>query len=136
MTKKILQINLYLILIILLTACGNTENPETNPVTKDWEQVLSQQIKLLGHRNWIVVADAAYPLQSKNGITTLESNIDHFKTIEKVKEGLNPTLNVLGILPVMIDKRRKLSTEVRTYIEENFDIGIDLHLMGNFLEIY
>ena len=47
-----------------------------------------------------------------------------YATIEKVKESLNPKLNVLGILPVMIDKRRKLSTEVQTYIEENFDVKL------------
>ncbi len=45
-------------------------------------------------------------------------------TIEQIKDGLNPTLKVLGILPVMIDKRRKLSSEVKNYIQENFDIPL------------
>lgn len=47
-----------------------------------------------------------------------------YTTIERVKETLNPKLNILGILPVMIDKRRKLSNEVKAYIEENFDIHL------------
>jgi chromosome partitioning protein len=47
-----------------------------------------------------------------------------YSTIEKVKDNLNPKLNVLGILSVMIDKRRKLSTEVQAYIKENFDIKL------------
>lgn len=53
---------------------------------KKWESKLLKQIKLLGHRNWIVVADAAYPLQSKPGITTIMSNEDHFTTLEKVNK--------------------------------------------------
>lgn len=47
-----------------------------------------------------------------------------YTTIERVKETLNPKLNILGILPVMIDKRRKLSSEVKSYIEDNFDIRL------------
>lgn len=47
-----------------------------------------------------------------------------YSTIERVKENLNPKLNILGILPVMIDKRRKLSSEVKAYIEENFEIRL------------
>jgi len=47
-----------------------------------------------------------------------------YDTIDKVKKSLNPKLNILGILPVMIDKRRKLSNEVKNYIEENFDIRL------------
>ncbi|MEN8247440.1 MAG: AAA family ATPase [Bacteroidota bacterium] len=43
-------------------------------------------------------------------------------TIERVKETLNAKIKILGILPVMVDKRRKLSLEVKDYIEENFDV--------------
>lgn len=53
-------------------------------------------------------------------------------TINKVKDNLNAKLNILGILPVMIDKRRKLSNEVREYIEENFDIPLfDSYIRNN-----
>lgn len=47
-----------------------------------------------------------------------------YGTIDRVREHLNPKLNILGILPVMIDKRRKLSSEVRAYIEDNFEIRL------------
>lgn len=36
----------------------------------DWETRLIKELPLLGHRNWIVVADAAYPVQSSAGIET------------------------------------------------------------------
>lgn len=43
------------------------------------------------------------------------------ETIEKVQAGLNPSLKILGILPVMVDSRRKLSTEVHEHISENYN---------------
>ena len=45
-------------------------------------------------------------------------------TIQQIKEGLNPELKVLGVLPVMMDKRRKLSQEVLEHIDENYEVNI------------
>ena len=36
-----------------------------------WKEKLAEMLPLLGHRNWILVVDKAYPLQSASGITTL-----------------------------------------------------------------
>jgi chromosome partitioning protein len=47
-----------------------------------------------------------------------------YTTIEQIRESLNPKLKILGILPVMVDKRRKLSSEVKSYIQDNFDIKL------------
>ena len=44
------------------------------------------------------------------------------KTIDRIKENLNPTLSIRGILLTMFDKRNKLSSEVdreaRNYFKE------------------
>ncbi|TNJ43506.1 hypothetical protein KFZ70_17055 [Tamlana fucoidanivorans] len=70
-------------MIFILASCsGTNNNTSTNDLS--WENQLKSQIQLLGHRNWIVVADAAYPLQSNPGITTILSNNDHITTIKKV----------------------------------------------------
>ena len=37
----------------------------------DWQKVLADRLPAYGHRNWIVVADAAYPAQAKDGIETI-----------------------------------------------------------------
>lgn len=47
-----------------------------------------------------------------------------YSTIKQIKENLNSKLKVLGILPVMVDNRRKLSLEVKTHISENFNIKL------------
>lgn len=41
-------------------------------------------LPLYGHRNWIVVADAAYPAQSRPGIETLLASSDQISTCRTV----------------------------------------------------
>ena len=37
----------------------------------NWEEVLKDRLQLYGHRNWLVIADSAYPAQSSQGIETI-----------------------------------------------------------------
>jgi hypothetical protein len=53
-----------------------------------WELSLERLLPLWGHRNWIVVADSAYPAQSNPGIETIATETDHLQV-------LNATLNVI-----------------------------------------
>jgi hypothetical protein len=50
----------------------------------DWKEVLQDRLPLCGHRNWIVIADSAYPLQSCAGIETVATNADHRVLVETV----------------------------------------------------
>ncbi len=36
-----------------------------------WQQRLSERLPLLGHRNWIVIADSAYPCRAANVLKQL-----------------------------------------------------------------
>jgi L-fucose mutarotase/ribose pyranase (RbsD/FucU family) len=45
-------------------------------------------LPLFGHRNWIVVADAAYPAQSKPGIETIVANADQVHVVRRVIEAI------------------------------------------------
>lgn len=55
--------------------------PDRNPET--WEQQLKELLPLLGHRNWIVVADSAYPAQTSAGIKTIATSADHVEVLAK-----------------------------------------------------
>jgi L-fucose mutarotase/ribose pyranase (RbsD/FucU family) len=37
----------------------------------DWKDILSERLPVYGHRNWIVIVDAAYPAQTSAGIETI-----------------------------------------------------------------
>ena len=58
------------------------------------------------------------PLQTE--FFALEGITQLIKTIERIKVGLNPNLNIRGILLTMYDKRNKLSGEVETEARNYF----------------
>jgi len=63
----------------------------TDVITSDapeWERKLSAILPLFGHRNWIVVADSAYPAQSKPGIETIVADADQIQAVRKVLEAI------------------------------------------------
>ena len=37
------------------------------PEDISWQEKLEEQLPLLGHRNWILIVDSAYPLQNASG---------------------------------------------------------------------
>ena len=46
-----------------------------------WKSTLNKVLPLWGHRNWIVVADSAYPAQSNPGIETIATGADHLELL-------------------------------------------------------
>ena len=60
--------------------CCQNEHAEEN-----WEQQLEELLPLYGHRNWIVVADAAYPAQSRPGIATAVIDCTQIEAVKKVR---------------------------------------------------
>jgi len=54
------------------------------------------------------------------------------QTIKKVNRVFKKEIVVEGVLPVMVDKRRKLIQEVREYIDENYNLRIfDSYIRNN-----
>jgi L-fucose mutarotase/ribose pyranase (RbsD/FucU family) len=53
-------------------------------VSGNWKTALNNVLPLWGHRNWIVVADAAYPAQSNPGIETIATSADHIDLLNAV----------------------------------------------------
>ena len=60
----------------------------------DWRQTLRERLPLLGHRNWIVIADSAYPLQTAPGILTVDTGSDHLDVVRAVLDALGQTKHV------------------------------------------
>jgi hypothetical protein len=86
------------VLIAALAACeredAGREEDNAMPAAQSvnnpiWIDALSALIPALGHRNWIVVADSAFPLQISPGIETIVTNEDHFSVLEKVLKAVD-----------------------------------------------
>jgi len=84
----------------------------------NWQRRLADQLPVLGHRNWIVVADSAYPAQSRPGIETIATNADHLKVVKSVLEAVDKAPHVRPT--VYLDAEMK-------YVAEASAPGIDAY---------
>jgi D-ribose pyranose/furanose isomerase RbsD len=64
----------------------------------EWQSRLTQILPLLGHRNWIMIVDSAYPLQSSSGVETIETNTDQMEVIRQVLSAINGSIHVRPIV--------------------------------------
>jgi D-ribose pyranose/furanose isomerase RbsD len=67
-------------------------------VPADWQSKVNESLPLLGHRNWILVVDSAYPLQSSPGVETIETNASHFDVLRYVLGAVNNSIHVRPLL--------------------------------------
>jgi D-ribose pyranose/furanose isomerase RbsD len=64
----------------------------------EWQTRLAQVLPLLGHRNWIMIVDSAYPLQSSAGVETIETNTDQTQVIRQVLAAIDKSIQVRPIV--------------------------------------
>jgi hypothetical protein len=59
-----------------------------------WKDTLNARLPVYGHRNWIVVADSAYPAQSNPGIETIVSGAGQEEVLKAVFQSLAASKHV------------------------------------------
>jgi len=71
----------------------------TSPVPRPaWRATLDERLPLFGHRNWIVVADSAYPWQASAGIETIDTGQDHADVVRGVLEAIAGSRHVRPVV--------------------------------------
>ncbi len=63
-----------------------------------WAKRFNEALPLLGHRNWVLVVDKAYPLQSANGIEYINSDSDHIEVLQTVLQSFDGASHVKAII--------------------------------------
>src|SRR6202142_2658545 len=79
------------VILLMVTVSGHAATP-------DWSRRLVETMPLLGHRNWILIVDSAYPLQTSLGIETLETNAAQ---VEVVRTVLGEIENSIQVRPIV-----------------------------------
>lgn len=69
-----------------------------NGPPNEWRARLTEELPLLGHRNWIAVVDSAYPLQTSSGIETIETNADQIEVVRTVLAQIGNTRHVRPVV--------------------------------------
>lgn len=60
----------------------------------NWKSTLDKVLPLFGHRNWIVVADSAYPTQANPGIETIATGSGHLELLDTVFSAIESAKHV------------------------------------------
>jgi len=95
-------------LVALLSSCKDS----------GWQSEFNSTLTEYGHRNWIVVADYAYPSQNSTGIKTIVTDQNQIEVLSYVLEQINSSPHVKPIL--LLDKELE-------YISEQDAPGIDTY---------
>lgn len=74
-----------------------------------WQERLGAVLHEFGHRNWIVIADYAYPCQSASGIETIFTGQDHLEVLSYVMEQIEHAPHISPM--VLIDKELESVSE-------------------------
>ena len=64
----------------------------------DWNKKLDEAMPLLGHRNWILVVDSAYPLQTAAGIETIETNASQTEVLRAAFTAIEHSIHVRPVV--------------------------------------
>ncbi|MCL6260128.1 hypothetical protein M3O96_13585 [Aquiflexum sp. TKW24L] len=127
--RKILSV---LVIMVTILSCSKPVHQEPNSVEKadlqDWKLEVERTLQLFGHRNWIVIADAAYPQQSNQAIKTLVVNADQLEVIEFVNQSIEKAKHVNAT--IFIDKEMEFVPEKAAEGIGNYSAKLDILLEG------
>ena len=87
----------YLVALAIVSLASSTLVAQQRLVP-DWQVRVNQSMPLLGHRNWILIVDSAYPLQSSPGVETIETNASHFDVLRFVLGAINSSIHVRPLI--------------------------------------
>ena len=84
--------------------------------SSQWKDTLLKELPVLGHRNWIVIADSAYPAQTSPGTETVPTAANHFEVLKVVLKAVDESPHLKPI--IYID-------EELPYVSDTYSPGID-----------
>jgi hypothetical protein len=99
--------------------------PAQTPVPQsDWKARVVETLPLLGHRNWILVVDSAYPLQTSPGVETIDTKASLPFVLQFVLGTINdaqhvrPDIFMDAELPFVPDEDAPGAAQYRTTIAD------------------
>lgn len=65
---------------------------------QSWQSRLTEELPLMGHRNWILIVDSAYPEQVGPGIETIETNADQIDVVRAVLMAVQNSIHTRPVI--------------------------------------
>ncbi len=100
---------LFLIAALFAAACNNTSIQQTDMKQETWQEKFTATLPLLGHRNWILIVDKAFPLQTAPGVEVIYTGEKLLPVAAFVIDAVNKSNHVKGIY--YVDKELEYMTD-------------------------
>lgn len=94
------KIRLFLIgvaMAVLWSGC-TAFHPQDKEQMPDWKSAMQHKLPLLGHRNWILIVDKAFPDQATSGIETINTGEQLIDVVNYVKSQLDKSPHISPII--------------------------------------
>jgi len=67
-------------------------------ISSTWRAKVAETMPLLGHRNWILIVDSAYPLQVSPGVETVETDAEQLDVVRHVLGTIGNSIHVRPVV--------------------------------------
>ena len=103
---------------------------------QSWQTHLKDELSLMGHRNWILIVDSAYPEQVGPGIETVETNADLLDVLRTALTTMKTSIHVRPVifldaeLPFVPDQKAPGISTYRTQLTsvlQDYQVQSRLH---------
>ena len=100
------------VVLVTLFSCNQSKTNAAKPIIEadnNWKPQFDQKLPLLGHRNWIVIADKAFPEQNAAGIEVINTNENLLPVLKYVLQQVEASGHVKPV--IYQDKELQFITE-------------------------
>src|SRR6185437_9273495 len=97
LTLKIGRIAAFLLVAVSLCTVP-LHGQDGHGAQASWQAKADTMLPLLGHRNWILIVDSAYPLQTSPGVQTVETDSDELTVVRQVLSAIGHSIHVRPIV--------------------------------------
>ena len=80
------------------TSCTSPAGQTNTSEANSWKTILAEELPLLGHRNWILVVDKAFPAQNAPGIHVVNTGEELLTVLQYTLDEISKSTHVKPII--------------------------------------
>jgi len=100
------------------TSCASPAGQTNASGANSWKTILSEELPLLGHRNWILVVDKAFPAQNAPGIHVVNTGEELLPVLQYTLDEISKSTHVKPII---------FTDQELNFITLDMESGIELY---------
>jgi hypothetical protein len=86
------------LLLLAMAGCGGNVKTNQTEHAMDWKSAVKAELPLLGHRNWILVVDKAFPAQTGEGMVIINTDADLLDVLKFTLQQIDSSTHIKPIV--------------------------------------